>query len=276
LLFTAFKKFVCSYIKAAQIYSIGTDSGVIESFGGCVASLKYTVSIPVLNSIIHSTVNDLFKGVFDKAPSVSANASEVSDTSSEGLNAEDVVVEPEATPAPSSISDRLQIFIDNVNSNPLVKMFKGIVKIYVDYIDECVLAYCYKHKELGVFKGCVGGLKSAIVHSGKLLEQVAIVVFVNVIIKIAVVVLYVWVVIKFIRFSFIELVVSFIGYKCVEFMIADSICEPLIMSSILKKFISYELSDEDDNSFSFEELKGMAPSVEKLLKYDKQEVGNNG
>lgn len=263
--FTLFRKFICSYLKAAQIYCISQkeDAGLFGSLLGVVFRFKFTVSIPVFNSVIHSIFHDIFSAIScDKAKRDSSQSTEESSGNPVALDENTETTADSGGLLNNPIIERLQ-------KTPVIRASKSMLKTYISYLDECVLAYCYRNPDKGLFKGSIEAIQIALVHSVNLLGQIAIIVFINAVIKFAIIACYVVYVVKVIRFQFILLIISLIIVRCIIFIVQDAICEPLIMTSILRKFCAYELTPENTEEVNEEKLRSIIPSFDKLNKFKK-------
>ena len=257
--FTIFRKIICAYLKAAQIYCLSQERNIsiLGSLAGAALRFKFTVSIPVFNKIIHSIFHDLFEALTgNKSTSGTLQNSAIEGTPED--QAESVEMSNPILNNP--IITRLQ-------QTPVIRASKSLLKIYVSYLDECVMAYCYRYPDKGLFKGSLEAIQIALAKAVSIIGQIAILVFVNVILRILVIVAYVIVVIKFVHFQFVYLIVSLIMARCAIFILQDAICEPLLMTGILKKFCSYELTEEDKQTFSAEKLRELIPSFSKMDKF---------
>ena len=294
LIFSFFKYVVSSYIKVAQIYSIsqrinGESVGFTGSFLQPLAKAKFTIAVPVVNYFLHKGFSELFsfvnesqsgsEGVQTEESQVGAETTQTENSQAEaetaqpeelqagaeGAELSTEELQPEEQTASQPVSGSLQAVGDVIQGSHLFKIAKNLLKVYVDYLDECVLAYCYAHPDNKFFDSCIKSIQISVTHATDIISKIAVVVAINYVTKILLYAGYVYCLFTVIPFTYVNFIISFLFVKCLHFVIQDVFCEPLLMRSILETFCSY---DTEDNGLSLDEIREKAPSFFNLERFN--------
>lgn len=216
------KRILNSFIKCAQIFYVANaerNFSIIESFIGATLKFKSTVSIPVFNSIIRSCVRDLC----ETAKGIKSSSEEVESTT-------------------QSETGSINELISNLGNSKLGKASKWVFRSYMDYIDECVLLYCYKHQEKSILRASLEAISIFLSNCIKIIEKMSVVVIMQVIIQILLVGAGILLFFTAPAVTLRKTLIGFIIFKMLEFFMQDAIIEPLMMNKILETFgnFSYE------------------------------------
>lgn len=249
------KKFFLYYFKAAQLYSVANPSaGILTCFFKAGVLFKYTASIPVFNSIIRNSINDISE----------LAKSKITQQSSSDNN--EMVEETAVDPSQETTNDLNNTFtsvLHNVMDTPLFKLPKYVFKVFIDYIDECVLAYCYEYPKKGLIKGTGEAIFILFKNCYKLIPAILTTSILQILIRIAIFVIVLLYYFKCVPINIMTTISTFIIYKCISFVIEDSIIEPLLMRNIVKVFIAntkkLDVTEEEVSS-----VYSVIPSLNKI------------
>ena len=234
LLITFVKRYVSAYLKYAQIYyvSCGHKGSVLQCFSGAVSCFKSSVCVPIFTKLIHkgfSTVFDICKGKSDE------------------------------------LTEKAGVFgdiLDNVKGSKIMQAGTYVSKIYLDYADECVLAYCYQHPENSLLKNSLTAMTVFFKNCVEICSRIAVV---SVFRLLAVGVIWIsgiaFFVTKF-NVTFYSTVCAYVFIKLIVFIVSDAMLHPLMMNVILEAFCNSK--EEEYNEALLSEL----PFMEAVRKYD--------
>lgn len=217
------RNYVNSFIKAAQIFYTANqkeDFTIVESFVGATIRFKFTLAIPLFNKIIRSCAKEIVEE-FQKSP-----------------NNDDS--ETEDGKASQNTLERLQ-------GTKIGKVTKWMLKRYSDYVDECVLAYCYAHPEKSLFKSALEATGIFVINGFKIMQQMSVVIILQILVRIALAVIMILYVLKMPVITMTKLLWGFIIMKMLEFLIEDAILEPMMLQKILNVFVKQESTNNVDD-----------------------------
>lgn len=225
------KRILNSFIKCAQIFYVANverNFSIIESFIGATLKFKATIAIPIFNNVIRSCVKDL------------CDIARRTTNTSEGVEG----AEPSAQQEMGSINS----LISNLGNSKLGKASKWVFQLYMDYIDECVLLYCYKHQEKSVLRASLEAITVFLSNCIKIIEKMSVIIIMQVIIRIFLVGIGILLFFTVPAVTLRKTLIGFIIFKMLEFFIQDAIIEPLMMNRILETFGTF--SYENDNALN--------------------------
>lgn len=159
--------------------------------------------------------------------------------------------------------------LQEFSETKVMKVSKFIAIKAYDYVDECVLGYCYTHTsdDKKMPECAVEGFTLFVVHSGALFGKVLATISIQVMCKIFYWIVIVAIFFKTVKFSLLNVIMCYVIAKCLEFIIDDAIFEPVLMYSILSQFNKYEWNQE--YSQKVDALAGCIPGINKLRSYYK-------
>lgn len=168
-------------------------------------------------------------------------------------------------------------FFDSISSysflNKSVKFAKSIMTTAFDYVDECVLAYCYSH-DTSVGKAAVYSISKFMGNIGNVgLKTVSLVITEKLVIFLYTVI-YLVCVIKNLKWSLLFFVEAYVIYCAIRYVIRDGILEPFFRDTIVKQFLASlpednsadgdtESNTVDDSSYSMEDVKNFTEGKEE-------------
>ena len=230
-----FQQFVLPLLKYAEIYCGVNDTGIMASAVGCMANFDSTLAIPAFDSILRKS----FKEIFDTVQSSGV----VSNDSEE----------------PSKFNNLL----DNLQDTSLVQASKGLLKIYSEYPDECILAYCYKYPDVPIYKATLQATGIFLKNAPLIMGQIAALYVIGVAIRVILWVVVAVFVIKYGVFTLTNIFLyAMLGYS-IQFILCNAIYEPILMNTIISTFLQKAEECEDDFE---EEVKSFMPNLGKLKK----------
>lgn len=217
ILLDLIKNYLNAFIKSAQIFytaNLEQDFSTFECFIGATLRFKHTLAIPIFNKIIRNCAYEIVENIRD-----------VSNENEE--------------------NNKFGDLLDNLKGSKIVKASKWMLKKYTDYIDECVLVYCYVHPEKSMLRSAVEAISIFIRSGFKIIEQMAVVIILQVLLRIALSVTIIVALFNMAQLTLTKILVGFIIIKIVEFILQDALIEPLLMQKILNVFVNQEAVMED-------------------------------
>ena len=224
--FASFAVLLITYV------SCGHKGSVLQCFSGAVSCFKSSVCVPIFTKLIHkgfSTVFDICKGKSDE------------------------------------LTEKAGVFgdiLDNVKGSKIMQAGTYVSKIYLDYADECVLAYCYQHPENSLLKNSLTAMTVFFKNCVEICSRIAVV---SVFRLLAVGVIWIrgiaFFVTKF-NVTFYSTVCAYVFIKLIVFIVSDAMLHPLMMNVILEAFCNSK--EEEYNEALLSEL----PFMEAVRKYD--------
>ena len=221
------------FIKNASIYADSTgETSVLKAIAGSTKNFASSISVPVFNKLIREALNTLKKPVLEKA---------------------------EDSP--------LKEVIDVLSKSKLAMISSKIIDKAFDYVDECILGYCYTHasEEKSLPKCALEAFVLFTVNSVSVFKKVLSVLSIQFLIRIVYWIVFVLWCVQSIKFSLMNLLMCYIIGKLILFVIDDAIFEPMLMNSIVRQFakFSYEDSMNDKVSALVESI----PALSKLKSF---------
>lgn len=209
------KRYLNAFIKSAQIFYTANakqDFSILECFIGATLRFKHTLAIPIFNKVIRGCAGEIVESI------------QKLDKDSDGPVDE---------------------LFDNLKNTKVGKASKWMLKKYTDYIDECVLVYCYVHPEKSMLRSTLESVGIFIRSGFKIIEQMAVVIILQVLLRIALVAGVVIAIASMHNITVTKILIGFIVIKIVEFIMQDAIIEPLLMQKILNVFVKQEANSSD-------------------------------
>lgn len=227
-------------IKNASIYSQCKDVGVVESFRGIFVEYKSTISVTVLNKLIRESLEYLQE-----------------------------LIEKQKNPGEGEQVGVLEGVLEELGNTELVKAGKFVLKRALDYVDECVLGYCYKNvsDEKSLTRCCLEGFTLFCVNCIPICKKMISVIMVQLLVKITYWVVFVMFCVKTFEFSVMNLILCYVIGKLLDFVLEDSLYEPALMLSIVKQFSEYEWKEDFEDKLN--DLVGKIPAIGKIQSYCK-------
>lgn len=232
-----FQQFVLPLLKYAEIYCSVNDSGFMGSIIGCMANFDSTLVIPMFDSILRKSFKEIFETVQESG--VLPNGDD------------------ESTPS------KLGNLLDNLQDTKLAKATKGLFKIYIEYPDECILAYCYKYPDKPIYSATLQATGIFLKNAPLLMGQIAALYVIGIAVRIILWIALGVVVIKFGVFTLTNILLYVMLGYCIQFIICNALYEPILMNTIVSTFLQKAEDNEDDFT---EEVKSFMPNLDKLRK----------
>ena len=213
------KNFVSFSLKAAHIYSItAEEDSLLKCLGFVTLDFKEVVEVATLNVAIRKLMKSLTDKMYDATEEI------------EFLQR----------------FKRLS-FINNLSNSPIVSIAKKLTLKTFDYADECILAYCYV-KDDALLTDCFKGFCQFIKHAIKTSAIIGSHMVISTIIKIAIVIGYVWYYLGHFTLSPISVVSAYIILITILFIWEDAIYETLCCYSTVRSFIQEVDVEEEPDS----------------------------
>lgn len=207
------KRYMNSFTKSAQIFYVANtkaDYSIVECFIGATIRFKSTLAIPIFNKLIRDCIDKIMLTAKNTLPSAEETETKIDD------------------------------FFTELTNSKIGKASRRFLKLYTDYVDECVLVYCYMHPEKSLFKASVEAISIFIKNAVKIIEKMAVVIIVQVLIKLGIGGAIILMLVKTSSLTLKKMLFGFIIIKMFEFIIQDAILEPVMMQKILDTFVQLE------------------------------------
>ena len=227
------KSIVTPILKYAQIYSLVNDKGIILSIVGCITQFKSTISIPIFNWVLRKSFKEIFELVKDSAGSTGDNEQ-------------------------TSVIPKL---LENLGGTRIGKVSSKLLKVYSEYPDECVLAYCYKNPEVPMFNATLQGVGIFLKNAPVLIGQIAAVMVMEAFVKVALLVILLCIIKTHGIFTITNCIFYFLLYYLIQFVLCNSIAEPILMSAVVKTYLGKAEKEEENLE---EEVENIFPGADKL------------
>lgn len=153
--------------------------------------------------------------------------------------------------------------ISQLGNNVIVQKGAFIVKKCFDYVDECILAYCYVHSDEPLGKAAEKAVVIFLENTGSFLIKTTTVYLSTFFIKLIVAILEFVFLIQILPFTFLNLIFVYLVIHVTGFILADSIIEPLMLNGLIKEFCKLDLKDEE-NIGIFENISAAASKFKNL------------
>lgn len=133
-----------------------------------------------------------------------------------------------------------------LNNHSLIKGGKFILTKCFDYMDECVLSYCYTHPDVSLGEAAENAVVIFLENSATLLIKTTTVCLTSVFLKFLIAVIELIVLLKTIPFTFINLIFIYLIIHVSGFVIADSLVEPMMLEGVVKEFCNLSIRDQNN------------------------------
>lgn len=153
--------------------------------------------------------------------------------------------------------------LNQLNDSVIVQKGMFIVKRCFDYVDECILAYCYVHSEESLGKAAEKAVVIFLENTGSFLIKTTTVYLTTFFIKFLVALLEFVILIRVFPLTFLNIIFIYLVIHVTGFVLADSIIEPLMLNKIIKEFCKLDLHDENNVSI-FENISSVAHKLKSL------------
>lgn len=243
-------------IKYAEIYSIVNDTGILKSFVGCVKDLDSTLMIPFLDYILRKSFTQLFKTV--KAVS--------DDVDKENKEKEK-----------SLTGQKIEGIFEALKDTKIAKASTRLLKMYAEWPDECVLAYCYLYPDMPLYKAILQGIGIFVKHSPVIIGQIAAIVVLSYIVRgftVLASITYIW---NHGNLTIINLFFYVLLVYGIQFVLVNIISNYIMMSTVVSTYL--KKAKDDDGDYVNEVVASM-PGLGMLKKLfgigsEKQNTENN-
>ncbi len=212
-------------IKYAEIYSIVNDTGVLRSFIGCIKDLDSTLMIPFLDYILRKSFTQLFNTV------KSVN---------ESVNEENKDKERSVT------QQKIDGIFESLKDTKIAKASTRLLKMYAEWPDECVLAYCYLYPDMPLYKAILQGIGIFVKHSPIIIGQIAAIVVLSYIVRgftVMASLVYIW---NHGNLTIINLFFFILLIYGIQFILVNTISNYIMMSTVVSTYLKKAKDDDDD------------------------------
>lgn len=154
-------------------------------------------------------------------------------------------------------------FLQEMNNNFFIRNGKLVLTKCFDYMDECVLAYCYLHPEKKIGEAAETAIVIFLEKTGSFLVKTITITLTTVAVKVVIAIFEFCFLVKVIPMTFMNLILVYLVVHVSGFVVNDSIVEPLLLNSFIKEFTELEL-DSGDNFRVLEELATVTQKLKSL------------
>lgn len=133
-----------------------------------------------------------------------------------------------------------------LNNNTLVKGGKFILTKCFDYLDECVLSYCYMHPDVSLGEAAENAVVIFLENSATLLIKTTTICLASSFLKIIIAIVETLLLFRIIPFSLINLIFIYLIVHVTGFVIADSLVEPMMLEGVVKEFCEMSIQDQNN------------------------------
>lgn len=253
MLFSWAKHFLFYLFKCLDVSLITAKSNAAESvsFATLFSMLKdrfgSVILIPVFNKVIRTSLSELGDAFLD-----SMDAAERSGN----------------VPIADIVYGTVRR-MDNTMLATISKFGKDLLVKIFDYADECVLSYCFKHRDNSLANSAIKALYFFIKNMDKFIPKMFSLCIGTFCIKFVSIVACLVMLYSTFGFSSInDLLLYYFVLYAFSFVVEDAIIEPLTMGSIIKQFAECDSETRDITGEAFESIKqeiyGFLPSLEGL------------
>lgn len=262
---TLIKPWITFLFKNGAIYASSSGSlGVIESIAGVFKNFGSTAKVIIFNKLIRDVLanaQESLKGLAVSPFDTIKNA--LSSRSTNNMSNE--CSDSETAQVSSDNTVEVEDYLKGIANSPLGTLGKRVLKTALDYVDECILGYCYMNvsEEKGMLVCAAEAFTIFIKNGLKICEKLLAVIAIQSIVKIFCWIIFAAYCIHTFKFSFMNLLICFVIGYLVMFVLNDAILEPIVMYAVINQFNSYEW-DESLN----ETMQGIAnsnPAFQKIL-----------
>lgn len=139
----------------------------------------------------------------------------------------------------------IELFAE-ISHSTLANGGKYVISKCFDYLDECVLAYCYTHPDDSLGSAAENAVVIFLENSATLLIKTTTVCLTSAFIKIVIAIVETLLLLKTMPFTFINLITIYLIVHVSGFVIADSLIEPLMLDGVVKEFCNLSIRDENN------------------------------
>lgn len=236
-------------IKNGSIYAECREdcNTVMGAFSGVMSNFKDTVSITVFNRLIREGLKDI----------------------------KDMVLESKGKEEKGALDS----IFENIGNSRIVKVSERIIVKAFDYVDECILGYCFAHEEdnQSIIKNALEAFLIFIKHSPEIFGKVITIISIEIVFRViywAVLVMYCTSTFYFgfedLGATALNLVLCYCVGKLISFILEDAVFEPSLMHGIISTFIKYDYDGDDS---AVDELIAKIPALGTLNNYSKNSSG---
>jgi len=204
------------FVKNGSIYAQCRDdcNSVMGAFKGVLGFFGETISIVAFNRILRECLGSVSEGILNPAG-----------------------------------DSRLSGLLGDLNQTKIAKVSVKVMQKAFDYVDECILGYCYQNASDGkeILQCAVEAFVLFIRHSPQIFGKVLTVISVEMVIKVFYWLLFIVVCKDIFYFGFGDLPVSLMNAvvcycigKILIFLLEDAVFEPLLMHGVINSFKGLE------------------------------------
>lgn len=223
-------------VKNCGIYAQCRDDchTVMGALTGITTQFKSTISIPVFNKIVREALGTVKESVLNRSAD---------------------------NPVVGVLEDLANTKIGKVSTAVAEKAF--------DYVDECILGYCYCHasKEKGIVRCSLEAFTLFVVNSVPIFGKVITVITIEGVLLAFYWVFFVLWAFRTFHFSVMNVMLCYVLGKVISFILVDAIFEPMLMYNIIDSFKKRAWDSQYESKI--DELIGSIPALGKLAGYDK-------
>lgn len=121
----------------------------------------------------------------------------------------------------------------------LVKIGRRYATKTFDFVDECILGYCYQNPQLGLVEAAKQGVTIFLENSVKIVGKLFTISMLETVLRVLFYVAVILALLIFRRFNIMSLVVFYVIARGIAFIIEDAVLEPLLMSAVIKEFNTF-------------------------------------
>lgn len=214
--FAPVKTVLAGIMKSVTIYALTHDcDSISEAIRGVLNNFKSTLAIPTFLLLVKSVTEKL--------------------ADSEIASALGLVNNKEEEKEPSNVVEQ---FLSLAKDNKLLKMLGSFTTMMIDWVDECILGYCYMQERESIGKAAVTAISIYVKNFDKLSKKA----FTVVAIKVCTIALFrviaIIVALKTVR-SISSAMIFYIAVWALEFTINDAVIDNLMMNSLVTEFSRY-------------------------------------
>lgn len=235
-----FRTVVAGMLKSCSIYASAREcASLCGAFKGIVSCLGSTLAVPAFNRIIRDALQDIKDAMTDEA----------------------------SNPAKEALAE--------VKESRLGKVSVLVVERAFDYVDECILGYCYKNvsENHGIAKCSVEAFTLFLVNSVEVMGKVFTVISLESLVRIAYWFFFIVFCLEHFHFTVLNVLMCYVIGKCLDFMLDDALFEPLLVHVIVNEFLKFswdESFEKDGETYS-----SSIPALKRIIGMFNESAGGD-
>ena len=194
-------------LKCALIYNqcYPEEIGIISIFAGASSRFGSLLTIPVFNKCIRDMTHEIVDILQDSAS------------------------------APAELQEILKNF-DGTMISTLAKFSKKLALRMFDYVDECILAYCFLHKDVKMTECALDATAAFCKSAGKLMKQVFTLTITEAVLRFFFYLFAVLFLLKFGTLSVLNVIYYYVAVKGASYVFESAILENFFMTGVINVF----------------------------------------